>query len=80
MKARPSKQLTQRLEAAIAARADLLADPRTTVCRVFNSSADGIAGLVIEKLGETLIAQLHEGRLTTARTTSMRCARSRRSA
>lgn len=44
----------------------LLADPDTTACRLFNSAADGIDGLVIEKLGDVLIVQLHEGRLKLA--------------
>lgn len=44
-------------------RAELLADPRTTVLRLFHSAADGIEGLVIEKLGDVLVVQVHEGRL-----------------
>ncbi|MFQ5807797.1 MAG: class I SAM-dependent rRNA methyltransferase [Phycisphaerae bacterium] len=53
-------------ERALAARENLLRSPRTNVCRVLNGSADGIDGLVIEKLGDVLIAQLHEGRLRLA--------------
>lgn len=49
--------------AALARRATLLADPQTDVARLFNSATDGIDGLVIEKLGPVLIAQLHSGRL-----------------
>jgi len=45
------------------ARARLLADPNTTACRLWHGDADGIDGLVIEKLGDVLIAQLHEQRL-----------------
>ena len=56
-------QLTERLEVALAQRERLLADPQTTVARVFNSAADGIDGLVLERLGDVLVAQLHEGRL-----------------
>lgn len=56
-------QAQRRLEAALDARARLLADPQTTVCRVLNGAADGFDGLVIEKLGDVLVAQLHEGRL-----------------
>ena len=44
----------------------LLVDPDTTACRLFNSATDGIDGLVIEKLGDVLIVQLHEGRLKLA--------------
>jgi 23S rRNA (cytosine1962-C5)-methyltransferase len=52
-----------RLEAALAVRTHLLNDPRTTAGRLFNGAADGIDGLVIEKLGDVLIVQLHEQRL-----------------
>jgi 23S rRNA (cytosine1962-C5)-methyltransferase len=55
--------LVECFERALAARATLLADPHTNAFRVFNGAADGIDGLVIEKLGDVLIAQLHEGRL-----------------
>lgn len=55
-----------RLERALAARGVLLADPDSNVCRVFNGAADGIGGLVIEKLGDVLVVQLHEGRLRLA--------------
>ena len=51
------------LETALARRAELLADPQTDVCRLFHSGADGIDGLVIEKLGPVLVVQLHAGRL-----------------
>jgi 23S rRNA (cytosine1962-C5)-methyltransferase len=50
----------------VSARADILADPHTNACRVFNGAADGIDGLVIEKLGDVLVAQLHEGCLRLA--------------
>jgi 23S rRNA (cytosine1962-C5)-methyltransferase len=52
-----------RLEAALGLRARLLNDPLTTGWRVFNGAADGIDGLVIEKLGDVLVIQLHEERL-----------------
>ena len=45
-------------------RAALLADPTTTACRLFNGAADGIDGLVIERLGAALVVQLHEERLS----------------
>ncbi len=50
--------------AALARRAALLADASTTACRVFHAEADGIPGLVVEKLGDVLVAQLQEERLT----------------
>ena len=56
--------LIERLQTAFAARERLLADPQTTACRLFNGAADGIDGLVIEKLGDVLVVQLHEQRLT----------------
>ena len=54
---------TECLERALAHRRKLLADPDTNTCRIFNAAADGIPGLVIEKFGDVLVAQLHEGRL-----------------
>lgn len=53
----------ERVERALAERRGLLADPECTAVRLFNGAGDGIAGLVIERLGPVLIAQLHEGRL-----------------
>ncbi|MBU1247574.1 MAG: class I SAM-dependent methyltransferase, partial [Proteobacteria bacterium] len=47
----------------MANRRTLLADPDTNTCRIFNAAADGIPGLVIERFGDVLVAQLHEGRL-----------------
>ncbi|MBU0639179.1 MAG: class I SAM-dependent methyltransferase [Planctomycetes bacterium] len=51
------------LDAALDRRANLLNDPHTTVARVCHGAADGLPGLVIERLGEILVAQLHEQRL-----------------
>ena len=61
-------QVGQLLDTALARRAGLLADPQTTVGRLFDAAADGIDGLVIEKLGDVLVAQLHEGRLGLSET------------
>jgi 23S rRNA (cytosine1962-C5)-methyltransferase len=52
------------LSAALARRAPLLADPHTTAVRLLHGAADGIPGLVIERLGPVLVAQLHEELLT----------------
>lgn len=52
------------VEKALAGRHALLADPAIEAVRVFNGEPDGIPGLVVEKLGTVLIAQLHEDRLT----------------
>lgn len=41
----------------------MLADPQTDAVRIFHDAADGIPGLVIEQLGDVLVAQLHEERL-----------------
>ncbi len=51
------------LERAIETRRSLLCDRRVEACRIFNSTGDGIDGLVLEKFGEILVAQLHEGQL-----------------
>ncbi len=56
-------ELLRRLNAALARRGPLLADPQTNVARVFNAAGDGIDGLVIEKLADVLVAQLYAGRL-----------------
>lgn len=55
--------LAERLKAALDRRAPLLADPELDACRVVNGAADGLPGLVLERLGPALIAQVHEGRL-----------------
>lgn len=62
----------ERLERALARRQRLLAATDCDVCRLFHGTADGIPGLVIEKFGDVLIAQLHEGRLRLAEHTVRR--------
>jgi 23S rRNA (cytosine1962-C5)-methyltransferase len=52
------------LDAAFARRAALLSAADTNVGRLFNGLSDGLDGLVLERLGDVLIAQCHEGRLT----------------
>lgn len=54
-----------RLRAALAIRRPLLDDPASDVARLFHGRADGVDGLVIEKLGPVLVVQLHEGRIDT---------------
>ncbi|MCK4340643.1 MAG: class I SAM-dependent rRNA methyltransferase [Phycisphaerae bacterium] len=67
------------MDTALARRAELLADPRTNVGRLVNAAADNIDGLVIEKFGDVLVAQLHEGRLTVpAETAHELCAQAAR--
>lgn len=56
-------ELDARLDAALARRRPLLTDRQTTALRVLHGASDGIAGLVLEKLGPVLIAQCHEGQL-----------------
>jgi 23S rRNA (cytosine1962-C5)-methyltransferase len=51
------------LNEALRVRADLLADAGTNCCRLFNDAADGIPGFVLERFGDVLIAQCHQGRL-----------------
>lgn len=55
--------LSDLIDAALTRRSTLLDDPQTDVGRLFNGVGDGFAGLVVERLGNVLIAQLHEGRL-----------------
>lgn len=58
--------LRPRLDAALARRRSLLADPLTDVGRMVNGAADDLPGLVIERLGDVLIAQLRQGRLAVS--------------
>ncbi|QOJ13365.1 MAG: class I SAM-dependent rRNA methyltransferase [Planctomycetia bacterium] len=51
--------------AALERRRSLPESGRTDAVRLFHGMADGIDGLVIEKLASVLIVQMHEGRLTT---------------
>ena len=61
--ARPAA-IDSALGAAVAQREKLLADPHTNMLRLFNDAADGVPGLVIEKLADVLIVQVHQGRFT----------------
>jgi len=56
------------VERALERRAALLAAPQTDVGRLFHAAADGLDGLVVERFGPLLVAQLHEGRLAAADT------------
>jgi 23S rRNA (cytosine1962-C5)-methyltransferase len=49
------------LQCALAARAALLAAADGDVARLCHGAADGLPGLVIERFGPVLVAQLHEG-------------------
>jgi 23S rRNA (cytosine1962-C5)-methyltransferase len=60
----PARRLARLVEQALDRRAALLADPQTTVGRLVHGGADGLDGLVIERLGTVLIAQLYEGQFT----------------
>jgi 23S rRNA (cytosine1962-C5)-methyltransferase len=51
------------IDAALQRRAALLQDAGTTAYRVLHGAIDGTPGLVLERFGDVLIAQLHEGRL-----------------
>lgn len=51
------------VEKAVAKRAALIDAPDLDAYRLVNGSADGLSGLVIERLGSVLIVQFHEGRL-----------------
>jgi len=54
---------TSQVERALKLRQPLLEDDSFDAVRLVNGEADGIPGLVVEKLGPILIAQLHEERL-----------------
>lgn len=59
----PPTERAGRIFAAIDRRGALLARRDTTVCRLVHGAADGIEGFVLERFGDVLVAQLHEGRL-----------------
>ncbi len=59
----PNAALRERIEGALAARADLLSEDATEAVRLFHGETEGVPGLVIEKFADVLIAQLHEQRL-----------------
>lgn len=54
---------TSQIERALRVRRPLLEEHSLDAVRILNGAADGVPGLVIEKLGPVLIAQLHEQRL-----------------
>ncbi|MBI5765015.1 MAG: class I SAM-dependent rRNA methyltransferase [Planctomycetes bacterium] len=54
--------LRERLSTGFARRAALLRHSDLDAFRLFNGAADGVDGVVIEKLGPVLVVQLHEGR------------------
>ncbi len=56
-------ELRRLVRRAVARRGKLLDDPQTNVARLLHGAAEGPAGLVIEKFGDVLIAQLHEQRM-----------------
>jgi 23S rRNA (cytosine1962-C5)-methyltransferase len=47
-----------RLDRAIAARRELLAEPGHTACRLVNAESDGLPGVVVDRYGDTLVCQL----------------------
>jgi len=55
--------LLRRADLALARRQALLADSGSDVARLVDSAGDGLPGLVVEKLGPVLIAQLYDGQL-----------------
>lgn len=55
------------VEEALLRRATLLANSTSNVARLLHGAADGVDGLIVEKLGDVLIVQLHEGHLRLGR-------------
>jgi hypothetical protein len=49
----------ERLQGALALRAPLLADPRTTGLRLLSGENDGMPGLVVDRYGETLVLKAY---------------------
>jgi 23S rRNA (cytosine1962-C5)-methyltransferase len=49
----------ERLQGALALRAPLLADPRTTGVRLLSGENDGMPGLVVDRYGETLVLKAY---------------------
>ncbi len=58
-----SNALERTIQAAVQARQPLIAGGFTDALRLFHGPADGIDGLVIERLGPALVVQCLEGRL-----------------
>ena len=69
MSGRLPVELQRRIDDALARRTVLLNDPHTDVGRLLNGAADNIPGLIVERYGPVLIAQLHEGHLRLPLTT-----------
>lgn len=53
------------VDQALIRRKALLERPDLNAIRVFNGASDGLPGLVVERYGDVLIAQCHEGHLET---------------
>lgn len=56
-----SHTLESQLRRALTRRETLLSDAAVDAVRLFHGRADGLEGLVVEKWGSVLIAQLHQG-------------------
>lgn len=59
----PGEAAAALAQAALVRRRALLDEPELTALRLLHGAADGCPGLVVERLGDVLIAQLHEGKL-----------------
>lgn len=55
--------MARHMNSAVERRRKLIDSPDLDACRLVNGAADGIPGLVIERLGPALIVQFHEGKL-----------------
>ncbi|MFO0837922.1 MAG: class I SAM-dependent methyltransferase [Phycisphaerae bacterium] len=69
---RASRDVADLAREALARRNPILRDGRTNILRIVNGALDGLPGLVVERYGEVLIAQLHEGRLTLSEADAQR--------
>lgn len=49
------------MQRALDRRVSLIEDPQLTACRLLHGASDGVPGVVVERLGEVLIVQVHPG-------------------
>lgn len=53
----------ENVDRALKNRAAIIQSSTTNCCRLLHSAKDGVDGLVVEKFGPVLVAQMHEGQL-----------------
>lgn len=63
MVAAGADQLADRLETGLAARMPCLLDPTTNAYRLLDGRADGVSGLIAERLGDVIVLQAQRGKI-----------------